>query len=297
MYRSTDWTELRATIMKDGAKLLPDFLEPTTVAAIERDIESWRRQVNFNDIYGSSIAGPNRWIYHLGIASLDALRLALDEKILDLMDSIFGGPAILAEFSYQEKVRPDPNHLKMHSDMDGGILAFYYLSGVDDELGCTRFLPGTHELGGSLQIEPSLFIDERHYKSRMGEVQAARGGPGTALIFDQDIWHDLLPVKKAGRRAVWCLYQPQSRTQCAIDHLYRQSFLAALNDRQRRAFGIGSPPFGRAGSLSKIGLPLSLEHFKFAIKYMMWHRYIGAPPPAKKVPKGADRRARIRARV
>ena len=57
------------------------------------------------------------------------------------MESIFGEPAILSQVSYQEKIRPDPNHLKMHSDFDGGILVFYYLSGVDEELGCTRYLP------------------------------------------------------------------------------------------------------------------------------------------------------------
>ncbi len=296
MYRSIDWTELRTSIVKQGAKLLPDFLDKTTVAAIERDIEPWRRQVNFNDIYGSAIAGPNRWIYHLGIASLNALRLALDEKVLDLMDSIFGEPAILAEFSYQEKVRPDPNRLKMHSDMDGGILIFYYLSGVDDELGCTRYLPGTHELGGSLQSEHSIFIDERLYAPRMGDIQEAKGAPGTALVFDQDIWHDLLPVTKAGRRAIWCLYQPRSRTQYAVDHLYRQTFLAALNDRQRRAFGIGAPAFTRGGSLDKVGLPLSIEHFKFAVKYLMWHRYVGSPPPAKKL-KSIARPVRIRAKA
>ena len=282
MYRSPDWTEVRTAIMKQGALVLADFLDRSTIDEIEREIDPWRRQVNFNEIYGSTILGANRWLHHLGIVSLAAMRLALDEKILDLMESIFGEPAILSQVSYQEKIRRSRIHLKMHSDFDGGILAFFYLSGVDDELGSTRYLPETHEIGASLQTRETVFIDEEHVKPRMGDLKVAHGGPGTVLFFDQDIWHDLPPVAKPGRRVVWSCYQPQSRPECAYDHLYRQSILAGLTDRQRRAFGIGQPPFTRLGRLATIGFPLSLDHVKFALQYFMWHRHVSKSSPSAK---------------
>ncbi|OAF19815.1 phytanoyl-CoA dioxygenase family protein [Bradyrhizobium neotropicale] len=278
MYQETDWSALRDAVTTQGGIVIPNFLSTHTVASIEKEIGPWRKQINFNDIYGSSILGSNRWIQHLGIASLSALKLALDERILELMESIFGEPCLLAEFSYQEKIEPDPSHLKMHTDFDGGILIFYYLSGVDSEVGSTRFIPGTHEIGGLLQTDGKPFIDEKHYVPRMKDIQQVHGGPGTAFVFDQDVWHDLPPVKKAGRRVIWCLYQPQSHPQCAIDHLYRQSFLAALNDRQRQAFGIGQPAFGRLGYLRSIGRRLWIGDVKLAAKYALKHRHIGREP-------------------
>jgi hypothetical protein len=297
VYRSTDWTELRTSIMKEGALVVPNFLDRTTIEDIERELEPWCRQVNFNEIYGSTILGANRWLHHLGIVSLSAIRLALDEQILDLMESIFGEPAILSQISYQEKIRPDPNHLKMHSDFDGGILIFYYLSGVDEELGWTRYLPETHEIGATLQTRETVFIDESHVEPRLKDLKVASGGPGTALFFDQDIWHDLPPVTKPGRRVIWCCYQPQSRSECAYDHLYRQSILAQLNERQRRAFGIGQPPFKRAGRLSWVGFPLSLDHVKFALQYFMWHRHVSRSSPSGKGKVTMYRPPRIRAKV
>ena len=297
MYRSIDWTELRAALLKDGALVLPDFLDRATIDDIQREIDPWCRQVNFNEIYGSTILGANRWLHHLGIVSLSAVRLALDEKVLELMESVFGEPAILTQVSYQEKIRPDPNHLKMHSDFDGGILVFYYLSGVDEEIGATRYLPGTHEIGGTLQTRDTVFIDAALYEPRMADLKVASGGPGTVMFFDQDIWHDLPPVTKAGRRVLTCCYQPQSRTECAYDHLYRQSILAQLTERQRHAFGIGQPPFQRAGRLSWVGFPLSLEHVKFALRYFLRHRYIARRTPAGKPPITRHRPERIRAKV
>jgi hypothetical protein len=289
MYKTIDWDAVRRTVVKDGGLVIPDFLLGATVAQIDAELEPWRSQINFNDVFGSSIVGENRWIFHLGIASETALKLALHPNILDFMESIFGEPPILAECSFQEKVSPSPHHLKMHTDADGGILIFYYLSGVDDQLGSTRFLPETQDVD-----TPSQFVPEELYAARMSQIREARGGPGTAFIFDQDVWHDLPPVKKAGRRAVWCLYQPQSRPQGAVDHLYRQSFLAGLSERQRRAFGIGQPAFQRPGYLRNIGAPFNLAHAKTALKYLLKFRKLGSQRGGHKKPPFA-RAPRIRA--
>jgi hypothetical protein len=277
-FTTIDWKKLRYETMKQGGIVVPNMLRPHTIETIYEEIAPWRRQINFNEIYGSSIVGESRWIYHLGIASGTSLKLALDERVLDLMDSIFGEPAVLAEFSFQEKIEPSPAHLKMHSDRAGGVIIFFYLSGVDAELGATRFIPGTHQFGNKFPSRSPPFVDSEALAPRMKDVVAASGGPGTALIFDQDIWHDLPPVQKAGRKTIWCLYQPRSRApRYGVDHLYRQSNLAQLNPRQLAAFGVGLPPFTRAGSFRHVGAPLTKSHLKFIARYLTRFRHIGRP--------------------
>jgi hypothetical protein len=272
-----DWQNLRRETLLNGGIVVPNMIRPHAIEAISSEIAPWMRQVNFNEIYGSSIVGDSRWIYHLGIASGTALRIALDERILDFLDSIFGEPAVLAEFIFQQKIEASTAHLKMHSDRAGGILIFFYLSGVDAELGATRFLPGTHQFGGSDFPSKSIpFVDEDAVAPRMKDVVAVEGGPGTALIFDQDVWHDLPPVKKAGRQTIWCHYQPVSHApRYGVDHLYRQSNLSGLNARQLSAFGIGLPPFSRAGYLRSTGAPLTKSHVKFVVKYLLRFRHFG----------------------
>jgi Phytanoyl-CoA dioxygenase (PhyH) len=280
MFASVDWKKLRHETMENGGIVVPNMLQPHTMEAINEEIAPWIKQINFNEIYGSSIVGDNRWIYHLGIASGTSLKVALDERILDLMDSIFGEPAVLSEFSFQEKIEASPAHLKMHSDRTGGMIIFFYLSGVDAELGATRFIPGTHRFGNDFPSKSPPFVDQEALAPRMKDVVAVSGGPGTALIFDQDIWHDLPPVQKAGRKTIWCLYQPSSRApRYGVDHLYRQSNLAELNPRQLAAFGIGSPAFARAGSFRHVGTPFNKGHLKFVAKYLMRFGYFGRPIP------------------
>ena len=165
---------------------------------------------------------------------------------------------------FKKKIKAEKHPLKFHSDGDGGILVFIYLNGVNSETGATRFLPGTHEIGLSLQIGNNVFIDEKHYRDRLDSVQVASGGPGTALFFDQDIWHDLPPYPKGGREVIWCLYQPASRNLLAYDALLRQSHLESLTDRQLQCLGVGAKAFSRSGSLK--GDPAGANYHKGHIK-------------------------------
>jgi hypothetical protein len=280
MYKQVDWDKLRSALVENGGEVVPEFLDPAIIDQIDKEIAPWLSQINFNEIYGSSILGGDRWIFHLGIASPTALRLALDERVLGLVESIFGEPAILAEFSFQEKIAPADQHMGMHTDGAGGLLVFYYLSGVDERTGGTRFLPGTHEIGQSLQTTPTLAIDKKHYADRMKDVVTVRGGRGTAFFFDQDVWHDLPPYAERGRRVIWSLYQPASRPQRAVDHLYRQSLLATLDERQKRAYGIGQPAFGRIGHFRHIGKQFGLAHARFLLRYLLKFRPFERAQPA-----------------
>jgi hypothetical protein len=277
-----DWSALRENVFRDGGVVLKEFLQRHALLAIAAEIEPWIRQINFNEIMGSSIIGNNRWIFHLGLASRTAVNLALDERVLDMMESIFGEPAILAEFSFQEKVESSTDCLKMHSDRAGGIMIFYYISGVDGEHGSTRFIPGTHQQGDRFPSRNPPFVDDEAVAQRAKDIIATEGGPGTTLIFDQDIWHDLPPVKRPGRKCIWCLYQPASRASCAVDHLYRQSNLADLNPRQLKAFGVGMAPFARAGYLRFVGSRLNKTHVRLAMRYFRKFRHIGRPEPLVK---------------
>jgi hypothetical protein len=158
------------------------------------------------------------------------------------------------------------------------VIIFFYLSGVDADLGATRFIPGTHWFGNDFPSKSPPFVDQEALAPRMKEVVAVSGGPGTALIFDQDIWHDLPPVRKAGRKTIWCLYQPRSRApRYGVDHLYRQSNLAKLTPRQLVAYGVGLPAFARVGYFRHVGAPFNKSHLKFIVKYLMRFRHVGRP--------------------
>ena len=159
MYRSTDWTELRTVIMKQGALVVPDFLDRTTIEDIERELEPWRRQVNFNEIYGSTILAPTAGCIIWASSASPPCASRWTSRFSTSWSRSSASRDPLAG-QLPGEIRPDPNHLKMHSDFDGGILVFYYLSGVDDELGSTRYLPETHEIGASLQTRETVFIDE-----------------------------------------------------------------------------------------------------------------------------------------
>ncbi len=264
-------------LKSQGAIVVPECLEPATVAQVLDELAPWLRQIAFNDVYGYSFRQADKWLHHLGMCSPAAIQLAVHEKTLDLLEKIFGEPAILAQISYQEKIDAEA-HLPMHCDGDGGILIFFYLTDLKSEDGNTRFIPGTQEI----RLE-TLIIPKDQYAGRENEIISVEGKAGTALFFDQDVWHDRLAVKTGGRKVMWALYHPESHAYLAFDQPYRQSILSGLNARQLRAIGIGQKPFSNPGIFRNIGRDYNKSDLKIFLRYLFKFKHLEWKPSAQTI--------------
>ena len=76
-------------------------------------------------------------------------------------------------------------------------------------------------------------------KKYSSEIIQAYGGPGTILIFNQNILHKLPSFVKPGREVLWFKYFPEKTRTYAVNHLYKQSILSKLTDKQLSIYCIG----------------------------------------------------------
>lgn len=250
---------------REGGVLAQSVIDSGTVKKVKDEIKPFLGQIAFNDIPGYTISGDSIWIDHLGIASPTAMRIAVDHQILAVMEQIFGEPAVLAECRYQKKISTS-SYLPIHSDGAGGILIFVYLTEINDESAQTFFLKNTHDIRTN-----ELFVSDEELlllNPSDNEYVTAAGEPGTALFFDQDVWHGCT-AGKPGRELLWFLYQPMSRTNHCIDHWLRQSVISGLDTKQLKALGIYNAPHMRLGSYARVGKALDFSDLKTLVKYFL----------------------------
>ena len=269
--------DARRTLLVDGATVLPSFLSAEQLEAIDAELEPWLRQIAWSDTPGYALRSRDKWLDHVGLCSPTLIRVALDERLLDFFASLFGEEPIVAEFSIHDSVTPNPE-LPFHSDRDGGLILYLMLTHMDASNGIFSFIPGTQN------DRRFFFVPDEEIAPRRDSIVPVVARRGDAVFFDQDIWHHRA-AGGAGRRVVRLLYQPASRPAGAVDHLYRQTHLAGLSERQLRAYGIGQPPFQRPGRLARIGRPFRREDIQTFIQYLRRFRQVDLRPAAPKSPK------------
>ena len=123
-------SRISAALLERGAYVLPEYLSQSEISRIQEEVQPWLERISYNEILGSEVSGGDHTIRHLAIASKTALQVALHEPLLDLIEKVFGERCILANLSFQKKIKAEKHPLKFHSDGDGGILVFIYLNGV-----------------------------------------------------------------------------------------------------------------------------------------------------------------------
>ena len=206
---------------------------------IKKETSLWLETVGFNNRISSMIIGNNQWIEHLGICSLTALKLALDDQFINFLENYFETNVALGSFSLQKKVFPEAG-LRLHSDRGEGLAVFVYLTDSSEKTGRTEFVGGSH----AIEIEESYLlknkIDDAEYidieKSPFKSKPFTKtiGGKGTLVIFNRGIWHQLPKFKSPGREILMMQYfQKDSPTR---DHLVKNSFLQHLSQRQKEVY-------------------------------------------------------------
>ena len=244
------------TLKEEGVLVLPDFISEQTINLIKKETSTWLETVGFNNRISSLIIGNNQWIEHVGMCSLAALKLALDDQFINFLEDYFETSVVLGSFSLQRKIFPEKG-LKLHSDRGEGLAVFVYLTNPSEKTGVTEFVGKSHtiEIEESYvlknKVDDAEYIDIEKSPFKLQPFTKTIGGKGTIVIFHRGIWHQLPKFKAPGREILMMQYfQKDSPTK---DHLVKNSFLQYLSERQREVYLFHSSSFSLP-TLVELGL-------------------------------------------
>ena len=226
-------------LKEQGVLVLPDFISEQTINLIRKETSPWLEKVGFNNRISSLIIGNNQWIEHVGLCSLAAIKLALDDQFINFLENYFETSVVLGSLSLQRKIFPEKG-LRLHSDRGGGLSVFLYLTNPSEETGLTEFVPHSHatEIKESYllknAIDDATYIDIEKSPFKSKPLKKTIGHKGTLVIFHRGIWHQLPKFQAPGRTVL--IMQYFQKDSPAKDHLVRNSFLQSLSDRQRQVY-------------------------------------------------------------
>jgi ectoine hydroxylase-related dioxygenase (phytanoyl-CoA dioxygenase family) len=251
----------------NGFLILEDFLSADQVtalsAALERVIER-RRAPDFTrehqPAFDDRLDSANVRVMHLLAEDPLFLQLLDYPPMLDYVHGLFNEMPHLHSTDAFYEVEQDSYHGRgWHIDgIQGGfrnlkphipLVQFkvgYYLSDMGEpDQGNLTLVPGSHKAFLDPDAEdlqkPELFP---------GALQVC-GGPGTAVLFHNAVWHTAGPFTREGGKRVMLYYGYEHpwMLACAEQWRYDQAFLQSLNEAQRRFFHgfVFDPPEYRWG--------------------------------------------------
>ena len=227
------------TLREQGVLVLPDFISEQTISLIKKDTSPWLEKVGFNNRISSLIIGNNQWIEHLGMCSLAALKLALDDQLINFLEDYFETSVALGSFSLQRKIFPEKG-IRLHSDRGGGLSVFLYLTDPSEKTGVTEFVKTSHttEIKESYllknAIDDAAYIDIEKSPLKSKPFKTTIGNKGTLVMFHRGIWHQLPKFQAPGREILMMQYFQKDSP--AKDHLVKNSFLQSLSKRQSEVY-------------------------------------------------------------
>ena len=251
----------------NGYLVLEDFLAKDQVhalyAALQRVIAR-RRSPEFKrthkPVFADRLDTVNSRVMHLLAEDPLFLQLLDYEPMMAYVHGLFNEmPHLHSTDAFYEVERADYHGRSWHIDgiQDGfrnlkphiPFLQFkvgYYLSNMSEpDQGNLTLVPGSHKAlvdpdVGDLQ-NPALFD---------GALQIC-GGPGTAVIFHNAVWHTAGPFARDGGKRVMLYYGYEHpwMLACAEQWRYERAFLQSLTEQQRRFFHgfVFDPPEYRWG--------------------------------------------------
>ena len=227
------------TLREQGVLVLPDFISEQTLSLIKKDTSPWLEKVGFNNRISSLIIGNNQWIEQLGMCSLAALKLALDDQLINFLEDYFETSVALGSFSLQRKIFPEKG-IRLHSDRGGGLSVFLYLTNPSEKTGVTEFVKTSHttEIKESYllknAIDDAAYIDIEKSPLKSKPFKTTIGNKGTLVMFHRGIWHQLPKFQAPGREILMMQYFQKDSP--AKDHLVKNSFLQSLSKRQSEVY-------------------------------------------------------------
>jgi ectoine hydroxylase-related dioxygenase (phytanoyl-CoA dioxygenase family) len=145
--------------------------------------------------------------------------------------------------------RPKGVPLDPRIPMPCWILNFnYYLCDVDEELGPTQFVPGSHRAGRQLDKEDFDADGNPSFEGR--GVFSATGPAGTAVIWNDQVWHRGA-TNHSKDRTRWVQQAPYAKRYIAqrfypfINYRMPEEILERANPRRKRLLGVH--PIGAYG--------------------------------------------------
>ncbi|MCY3737678.1 MAG: phytanoyl-CoA dioxygenase family protein [Gemmatimonadaceae bacterium] len=246
----------------NGYLVLEEFLAPGRVealfAALERTIER-RRSPGFrrehDPAFADRLDGPNARVMHLLDEDPQFLEMLDHGPMMSYVHGLFNERPHLHSTDAFCEVEPGEHHGRgWHIDgiQDGfrnlkppiPLLQFkvgYYLSDMSaPDQGNLTVVPGSHKA----MLEPEA------EGAPPGAVQVC-GGPGTAVLFHNALWHSAGPFTRPGGRRVMLYYGYEHpwMLACAEQWRYDREFLQGLSPAQRRFFHgfVFDPPEYRWG--------------------------------------------------
>ena len=233
-------------IRDDGFFVIPSPIPAADLNTIRRELAVWKTTPAVNG-YGCIFSAGDALLQNLALYSPAALRIALSEDILNLMERAFGQQTILAKIEYRRAVEAK-SEMPLHCDPGHDISVYIYLDGVSPDRGSTYVIPGTQKIGlskndGYLQVPASA----RSEVDRAPVV--VEGPPGVCMFFNTNIWHGRTATVHTGREILWLSYVPRDRASEGLNLVLstNTNALKQLSARQIDALGVGVPAEGKSG--------------------------------------------------
>jgi hypothetical protein len=231
-------------LRKDGFFITPTPISAADLDAINAELGDWKSTPAVNG-YGCIFSAGDALLQNVGLYSPAALKIALAEDLLDFMERAFGQPALLAKIEYRRAVERKAE-MPLHCDSGHGISVYIYLAGVRPDTGSTYVIPGTHEIGLSMN-DGYLQVSEAA-RSKLGRAPSIVEGPsGLCLFFNSTVWHGRTATVQPGRELLWLSYVPRDWATEQLNLVLSINALKQLSQRQIDAMGTVSPVQGRSG--------------------------------------------------
>ena len=243
---------------RDGFLVLPEILSRSEVGALREGVERAFAEPNEEAaLYGEMMQriwrpkmfeqGPEfeALIDHAGLIDLVEAILGSDCHII-ANSALRTGPGEGISFWHaDETVRfPRPRGVPLDSRISVPCWVAninYYLCDVDEELGPTQFIPGSHRSGRSPEGEDIGEDGDPTYEGK--GVFSAVGPAGTAVLWHDQTWHRGAPNRSKDRTR-WVQQAPYAKRFISqrfypfVNYHLPEAILERANPRRKRLLGL-----------------------------------------------------------
>jgi ectoine hydroxylase-related dioxygenase (phytanoyl-CoA dioxygenase family) len=237
---------------RDGFLVIPEALAPEQAARLRVGVErAFAEPSEEAALYGETMT--RIWRPKMFERGPEFEEVVDNPRVIDLIEAILGpdchliansalrtGPGEgISGWHADETVRfPRPRDVPLDPRIPAPcfLLNFnYYLCDVDEELGPTQFIPGSHRSGR----QPDR--DELTYEGR--GVVSAIGPAGTAVVWHDQTWHRGAP-NRTSDRVRWVLQAPYGRRFISqrfypfVNYRMPEGVLERAGPRRKRLLGL-----------------------------------------------------------
>ncbi len=241
---------------RDGFLVLPGILSKEEVSRLRAGVERYFEEpCPEADLYGM----PRMWRPKMFERGPEFEALIDHPAVIDLVEAILGADCHLIAMSalrtepgagisgwHADETVRFPRSVDVPLDPRIPMPCFvvnlnYYLCDVDENLGPTQFVSGSHRSGRQPRPEDYDAQGNPHYEGK--RVFSAVGPAGTAVLWHDQTWHRGA-INNSGDRIRWVQQAPYGRRFIAqrfypfINYRLPEAILERANPRRKRLLGV-----------------------------------------------------------